>query len=94
MARSARDEKMDRLKTSTWICDQCALSLGGHAEPGHLATYHVGTCDVCLEEKAVTEPRDWNGLYDEQPLYDVAPSTTRPRMSELMDHICRLDELE
>jgi hypothetical protein len=67
------------------------LSLGGYAEPGHLATYHVGQCDICLKEKAVTEPRDWKGL---EPVYNVAPATTKSRMSELMGHIYRLDEPE
>ena len=39
-----------------WICDQCGNLYGSR---DNVATYHMGTCDVCGEYKAVTEPRDF-----------------------------------
>lgn len=48
---------------SRWICDDCAKKKGGKEVLGHLATYHVGRCGVCKENKNVTEPRDFKWAY-------------------------------
>lgn len=45
---------------ANWVCHDCGIKYG---EPRDCyATYHLGKCDVCGEEKAVTEPRDYNYL--------------------------------
>jgi hypothetical protein len=48
-------------ETGSWVCVDCGLKYGRTPE-GHVATYHIGKCDVCGEEKAVTEFRDYNHL--------------------------------
>jgi len=45
------------MKHINWICLDCG-NKHGNREVG-LATWHDGTCDVCGERKAVTEPRDF-----------------------------------
>lgn len=42
-----------------WICFDCAEAVGSRVPEGHLCTVHVGTCDVCGKNVAVTEPRDF-----------------------------------
>lgn len=42
-----------------WVCFDCAIKAGGKMPEGHLATFHVGVCDVCFDKKIVTEPRDY-----------------------------------
>ena len=39
------------------VCNRCATDAGGVCN--HPATWHVGKCDVCGNETAVTEPRDF-----------------------------------
>lgn len=43
----------------TWTCHECAVDNGGAMVKSHLATWHSGVCDVCRENKPVTEPRDY-----------------------------------
>jgi hypothetical protein len=45
-----------------WICLDCGNKYGRRA--GGVCTMHVGKCDVCGEEKSVTEPRDFGYLFD------------------------------
>lgn len=48
-----------------WICHQCALDHGAEwPREDRCATFHIGTCGVCQEERTVTEPRDydWRGI--------------------------------
>jgi hypothetical protein len=40
-----------------WVCLDCALAAGGRAPT--LATFHNDQCDVCKQEKAVSQPRDF-----------------------------------
>lgn len=49
-----------------WICDTCALEMGGEYIPGHVMTYHEGVCEVCddITTKSVTEPRDFRWPHD------------------------------
>lgn len=42
-----------------WNCRECAIKYGGKYPPGHISSWHQGTCGVCGEEKSVTEPRDY-----------------------------------
>ncbi len=42
-----------------WICSACARRRGSTVPEGHLATWHVGACDVCRQVRPVTEPRDF-----------------------------------
>jgi len=45
------------------ICDECGNYYGNREDSWamcpQVATYHLGVCDVCEEEKPVTEPRDF-----------------------------------
>ena len=40
-----------------WICIDCADARGCHITDGHIATWHMGTCDACGQRELVTEPR-------------------------------------
>lgn len=42
-----------------WICIDCADARGCRIPSGHMATWHMGTCDVCGQRGLVTEPRDF-----------------------------------
>jgi hypothetical protein len=43
-----------------WVCAKCGTQYGRKA--AGLATWHPGTCGVCLADAAVTEPRDFGHL--------------------------------
>jgi len=40
-----------------WICADCGNKNG--KERGTLHTWHIGTCDICGEKKAITQGRDY-----------------------------------
>ena len=42
-----------------WVCLDCGNAAGNGMPPGHLATFHEDTCDVCEQQKSVTQPRDF-----------------------------------
>jgi len=45
---------------SIWVCNSCALKYGCVMPDGHIATFHIDTCDVCGKEGVeVTEDRDY-----------------------------------
>jgi len=46
-------------KYPSWICSDCGKEVGGWPK-GHVGTFHNGHCDVCEQEKVVTEPRDYH----------------------------------
>lgn len=51
-----------------WCCYDCGMkarNTQGLDEPIGTATYHIDVCEVCLETKEVTEPRDFGS-----PLFD------------------------
>jgi hypothetical protein len=50
-------------KYPDWICNSCG-SLYGKRPDGNPygATYHLDACDICGEEREVTEPRDFGHL--------------------------------
>ena len=41
------------------ICIDCAEARGCRIPEGHMATWDMGTCDVCGQRTIVTEPRDF-----------------------------------
>lgn len=46
-----------------WVCFSCGNKY--RAKPpiqDHVSTIHMGKCEVCHEEKPVTEPRDFGYL--------------------------------
>jgi hypothetical protein len=46
-----------------WICNDCGRAHGKRPEGNpYGATYHMGKCGICGEEREVTEPRDWGHL--------------------------------
>jgi len=49
-----------------WTCKECALTYGGRYPQNHISSWHMGTCDVCKLEKAVTQPRDF--CYPKYPM--------------------------
>ena len=51
-------------KIINWICRECAFKHCNHKQvkEGHLVTWHAGKCDICEEEKILTEPRDFGHL--------------------------------
>lgn len=44
-------------KSVTWICLLCGKKYGTIVP--RMATWHLDRCDVCGNERAVTEPRDF-----------------------------------
>lgn len=55
-----------------WICIDCAEARGCRIPSGHMATWHMGTCDACGQRELVTEPRDF------RPRPDYKPSEGKP----------------
>lgn len=53
-----KKELREKLIKANWTCTDCGIKYG--EARGLCATYHNGTCEVCGEEKAVTETRDYN----------------------------------
>lgn len=49
-------------KDVQWICAPCGARYCNGIRDGHIATWHVGRCDICANETAVTEPRDFGYL--------------------------------
>lgn len=53
-----------------WICADCGKKHGRRPEGNRYATWHMGTCGICGEAVAVTEPRDFMHLKDGLDSYD------------------------
>jgi len=45
-----------------WICAPCGARHCNGMRDEHIATWHIGRCDICADETAVTEPRDFGYL--------------------------------
>jgi hypothetical protein len=45
-----------------WVCLDCGTRYGNGRGLNHIMTMHIGACDICGEERAVTEPRDFGHL--------------------------------
>lgn len=43
-----------------WVCADCGQRYG--RRPVGLATFHIDKCGVCVQQKAVTQPRDYGHL--------------------------------
>lgn len=54
--------KADKVEYPSWVCLDCGKQYGRRR--GGICTMHNGRCDVCGENKAVTEPRDFGHLLD------------------------------
>lgn len=52
-------DTQDGLSVPSWTCTECAEDYGGVEKEGYLASWHLGYCDVCKQEKLVTEPKDY-----------------------------------
>lgn len=56
-------EIMGRKPYPDWICNDCGRAHGKRPEGNpYGATYHMGKCGICGEDREVTEPRDWGHL--------------------------------
>lgn len=42
-----------------WVCYDCGITASMGRKLHEYATYHPDTCDVCGQDKACTEPRDF-----------------------------------
>lgn len=47
-----------------WVCVPCGVKFGKNVQETRISTFHIGVCDVCGKEDAVTEPRDFGYLKD------------------------------
>jgi hypothetical protein len=43
-----------------YICSDCATKAGGVWPKDHVATFHVGGCAECRQEKATAALSDWS----------------------------------
>ena len=58
--KNLSNEFKRKLEQANLACFDCGKKYG---EPrGYCATFHTGRCDVCGEEKSVTETRDYGYL--------------------------------
>ena len=48
-----------RIQNPDYICAKCANEIGWTWPKGHIATMHIGICDVCCEEKSLSCSNDW-----------------------------------
>jgi len=55
-----KKKKLDINKIN-WVCVKCGRKYG-ECVKDHIATFHVGKCDVCGSKTSVTEPRDFGYL--------------------------------
>lgn len=54
-------DKDERRAQPAWVCANCGSRFGKHMPKD--ATWHYGTCHICLEQAvAITEPRDFGYL--------------------------------
>jgi|GEM_PF-2400353 hypothetical protein len=54
-------ELKERILNAFWVCDDCGNAFGRNPKTGtdRLSTYSPGKCDICEEEKIVTQFRDF-----------------------------------
>ena len=43
-----------------YLCKTCALKNGAVWPEGHVATFQLGICELCSEERALAHTSDWN----------------------------------
>lgn len=56
-----KKELKEKLKNAGWVCIKCGLKYGRRRTL--VSTFHLGKCDICGEEKSITEIRDYNYLH-------------------------------
>lgn len=67
-----------------WICRSCGVKHGKRKTTGIIATWHIGTCDICNAEREVTEPRDfWHLKLGWQALLNLA--NTPESLKKILD---------
>jgi len=57
--------KYSKIKEIEKICDDCAAKLKMIIPHNHIASYWTDICDVCKEEKEVTDPMDYKYLTED-----------------------------
>jgi hypothetical protein len=57
-----KKDSKTHVEQPAWVCIDCGMKYGRRITPNHLATFHIGRCEVCGETKPVTEPRDFGYL--------------------------------
>ena len=58
MKETPKNEEASLDVYPTWVCNDCGLKASG-GKCFTVSTFHMSICDVCKEDKAVTEPRDF-----------------------------------
>ena len=53
----------EEVKNIYWCCPDCGRDYLREDQKNAVATFHLGTCDVCKQKKAVTHVRNYNYLY-------------------------------
>jgi hypothetical protein len=49
----------ERSEVAGFVCVECGDRYFGPMDTDHVSTWHMGTCDICGEYRALTEPRDF-----------------------------------
>ena len=61
-------EKIIKQGKIHWVCGSCGELCGNKHRLGHMATFHIGVCDVCGLSTAITEIRDYGGLNERRAI--------------------------
>ena len=56
-------EKLKQPERRFYICHECAVLGGYKAKEYIICTFHRADCEVCLENKEVTNSRNWFGFH-------------------------------
>ncbi len=64
MSKSQLKRKIIQGKGIVWICQSCGEKYCNGPQFS-VSTWHMDTCDICGEETACTEPRDFGYLRNE-----------------------------
>lgn len=48
------------IEYNSYLCDECAEKHGAVWPEGHIASYFMGKCNVCKEQKSLSCTGDWN----------------------------------
>lgn len=59
MKKSKSVQRRLRIQDPDYLCDECARERGWRWPKGHVATCHVGVCDVCQRERSLSCQNDW-----------------------------------
>lgn len=69
MLQESNEKYQATINQPEWVCSDCGQQWGLWWEVGkyigpepHVATFHLNKCDVCSQQKSVTEARDFGYL--------------------------------